>query len=944
MSEIDPISSTDRNSCEVASGIQSLELRRLRISVNKQIINKPTVKKGHDRNFQAAQLTAAELVRSIKAGYAYSYEYNGTNRSKSAFKASDIISLDFDEGLTLGDALADPFISKYATIIYTTPSHTDQAHRFRVIFALDRTITDARELVAATSSLISRLGADEAAKDAARLFYGNQSAIVHHLGGSIPPPILQELIDQTINSVKSDQSVTSKTNVTTRSALTIDKDLVVRTALGSLIALPQVPHRTSIHCPFHDDKNPSAIVFHNRSGKIIYCFSCNESFGTRKKRREADLNDLEKSVSKSGLDIKVSRLETKYLEDVDLSRAITFIRSPKGSGKTELLAQQLPRDASVLLIGHRKALLRNMCERLRLDCYLDRSHGKSPRKRYGVCLDSLKSRHDLLLKSYDYVVLDESEQVLSHLLGGTLGEKRNRALQLLQLHLSAAKRIVALDADLSSVSFNFVADWGSRKQQRDISVVLNQWLEPQGDTSVYRSKGHLIDDLLKDVEQGRTCYVTSNSKREIDAITAKLAKDFPDIPTLAITADTAKLADEPAAVFFEDPIGQCRAHRIVLTTPAVGTGVDLAFNKGETYFERVYGIFEGNITDHFECDQQLSRVRHPGSVRVFVSPARNFLETNSDVIRSDLRRSDIMCARFEVDENAASESDIFKLALAIEVRKRISLNTLKDNFLAYKKKNGWNLKVIEPDKEATDRGNSVLKKGRESSASNVIDRICSARRITPHEAKELQSIVDRGKKLSRLQDAQLERARIGDFYRREVFRDLVECDLERRWREKIRLYERVTYEYAPDFDEAAKYIVQSQGEYALAVHSVPVEITLLREALKLTPIFNGKQFFPEPLYCSSDLDNFAKFMSKNREVFRFQLELDVRRDIDTAPAKQLGVLLSRMLVEQRYAGTKKIGNTKQYHYKLNAVRLGGLKQLVQIRRIRSGAYETLEWD
>ncbi|WP_137113307.1 plasmid replication protein, CyRepA1 family [Mesorhizobium sp. GR13] len=944
MNEADRNSFADNVTGETINGVGRNTPRLLRLSINDKLINKSKEKGFHGHNFQAARLTVEQLIAEIKSGHAYSYEFVGSKRSKSAFKASDIISLDFDKSLTLDDALADPFIKEHATIIYTTPSHTDERHRFRVIFALDRTITDARELVAATTSLISRFGADEAAKDAARLFYGNQNAIVYKLGGSIPLPVLQELIDQKINSVETDQWATAKTNVTTRSALTIKKELVVRTAFGSSVPVRQAPHRTTIHCPFHDDKNPSATVYHNKSETIIYCFSCNQSFGTRKQRPEADLNDLEKSISNSGLDLKVVNLETKYLNYVDLSREITFIRSPKGSGKTELLARQLPRDASILLIGHRKALLRNMCERLHLECYLDRSSDKSLRKRYGVCLDSLKSRHDILLKCYDYVVLDESEQVLSHLLGGTLGEKRTRAAQLLQHHLAAAKQIIALDADLSSVSLNFIVDWSSSKQPRAISVVLNNWVEKHGDISVYLSKGHLVDELLNDVKQGRTCYITSNSKREIDAVAANLARDFPDVSTLAITADTVKLHDEPAAIFFQDPKGQCRAHKVILTTPAVGTGVDLAFEKGEIYFDRVYGIFEGNITDHFECDQQLSRVRHPGSVRVFVSAARSFKETDPHVIRADLRQSDIMCARFEVDEEAADQSDIFKLALAIEVRKRISLNALKDNFLAYKKRNGWNLKVVEPDQDAAGRGNLVLKKGRQSTASNLVDRICSARRLTPQDARELQSIVDRGKKLSRQQQDQLERARIEHFYRRDVFADLVECDLDGRWREKVTLYEWVTDAHAAVIDAAATASVQSKGEQALVVRSAPVGIAFLRQALMTTPIFDGTRFISEKLYSSSDLDDFANFMSRNREAFRFQFNLDVRNNVTADPTRQLGVLLSRVLVEQISAGTKRIGKSKIYYYKLNSTRLGGLEKLVRIRKQRLGCYENVGWN
>ena len=62
------------------------------------------------------------------------------------------------------------------TIFYPTPNHTPQHHRFRIIFALPRTITSAVEMAAAQRSLTLRLNGDPSATDAARLFYGSKGS------------------------------------------------------------------------------------------------------------------------------------------------------------------------------------------------------------------------------------------------------------------------------------------------------------------------------------------------------------------------------------------------------------------------------------------------------------------------------------------------------------------------------------------------------------------------------------------------------------------------------------------------------------------------------------------------------------------------------------------------------------------------------------------------
>jgi hypothetical protein len=110
-----------------------------------------------------------------------------------------------------------------------------------------------------------------------------------------------------------------------------------------------------------------------------------------------------------------------------IQQGLTLIKSPKGTGKTHSLTSvisniylrnygltlddfessyddEAPPPAwetgkTVLLVGHRQALIRSMCQRLDLNCYLDEksrsidiSH-RDFRKRFGVCLDSIKKNH-----------------------------------------------------------------------------------------------------------------------------------------------------------------------------------------------------------------------------------------------------------------------------------------------------------------------------------------------------------------------------------------------------------------------------------------------------------------------------------------------------------------------------------------------------------------------
>jgi hypothetical protein len=126
----------------------------------------------------------------------------------------------------------------------------------------------------------------------------------------------------------------------------------------------------------------------------------------------------------------------------------------------------------VLLIGHRVALIKDLCNRLGLNCYLDDhlSYFSSSKQKYGVCLDSL--RH-VQFHSYDMVIIDESEQVLSHFLADTLKD-RELIFHLLDVIVFNTKKVVALDADIGWTSY-LTLNWMKRNRGNHESINFNNF-------------------------------------------------------------------------------------------------------------------------------------------------------------------------------------------------------------------------------------------------------------------------------------------------------------------------------------------------------------------------------------------------------------------------------------------------------------------------------------
>jgi hypothetical protein len=135
---------------------------------------------------------------------------------------------------------------------------------------------------------------------------------------------------------------------------------------------------------------------------------------------------------------------------------VTMIKSPKGSGKTRSLARLTSGAKSLLLIGHRRSLIRQSCHRLGLECYLDQGDDYlEGLPRLGICVDSLARVPSK--EKYGVVVLDESEQLLGHFLSDTLdrtgGPGRDRLFVEFRHRVRSAEKVIALDADLSWISF-----------------------------------------------------------------------------------------------------------------------------------------------------------------------------------------------------------------------------------------------------------------------------------------------------------------------------------------------------------------------------------------------------------------------------------------------------------------------------------------------------------
>lgn len=97
-------------------------------------------------------------------------------RKKVNLNYQEVIALDFDDNTTIEEIKNNEFIKDNASFIYTTFSHTEGHHKFRVVFFLEGKLTNNEQILAVYNKLFEMFPtADVNCKDSSRLFFGGKS-------------------------------------------------------------------------------------------------------------------------------------------------------------------------------------------------------------------------------------------------------------------------------------------------------------------------------------------------------------------------------------------------------------------------------------------------------------------------------------------------------------------------------------------------------------------------------------------------------------------------------------------------------------------------------------------------------------------------------------------------------------------------------------------------
>lgn len=952
-----------------------VEERTFKIGLNRFIINKPPRGSGvnHATDWAPVEISKQQLISHIQSGFAISAHYKDDYRQSGNFICSDFIAADMDGTMDLDEALNTPFIQKFASFIYTTPSHTEDIHRFRVVFLLDDTITRANDWAHCLLGLAIRLGSDKSVGDAARLFYGSTNSQLIDLGHSLPIDEVDELIklgrDEKQKFRKTQTGVAAIV-----SSVKLPRDTVVTLRNGQTAPLATLPANTSVHCPVHADKNPSAfVVVSSRGSKGVHCKTCVMSYWPD----EGDAYDFdafdnlvrERLAADEVAKVKQSEhpnpllalfpprptvyeYQQQYLPPLSYRPGITVIKSPKGSGKTAALlnlvnqirnkdiSKDIPRKErpkTVLLIGHRRSLIREAANRLTLDCYLDDvtgAIGRAPLFGYAICLDSLPKIEGGY--KYDTIIIDESEQVFSHLLAETIQTKRrgvDRVFESLQWLFWRAKSIYVLDADLGLITLHALKVLRPDLWGNGLDIVYNKPLEisDKRRMSIYVNRTHIQNMLIDAVRAGKRCFVPCNSRKMVQIIERMLRKEFGDeLKMMAITSDNSQ--GEVESHFIENIQTEILKIQVLICSPSLGTGIDITFPDGKCEIDEVFGFFSPYVNKHTDIDQQLARVRNPGNVSVWFRSGKTMFETNTDVVREHLAKAFYVPSAVyrRLDENGHirynRDDPLLNVVTHVRVAHWASQNNIRALFEKLRKSTGWEIDHIA--KPSSLPGESKWDDAEEDANERYINRVVGARKLNVIEYAELSQSERQGKRISPDSRAALERYRIEDFFQVPIERRHVSIYMRGALIEWIdnfssafgstalfdMLVERVT-----DFLENGTPLWKSKS-WAFGIY-----------ALISVGLINGREIDTRKRVSSEDFGAFIRMCQENRVIIQEVFNSSLRADFKKNPVRQFNEMIRCLGIELQGVGRRRINGVTRETYKFDPKHIKSMFEMKKLR-------------
>lgn len=153
----------------------------------------------YNRSFELLHTTAHGLAKEIYRGWAFCPVYDG-RRKKEYFGEAFHIAIDFDSGgekASIRYLSEIPIVKDYSSFIYTTPSHTEEHPKARVVWLFEESVMDLGTYELLFEALLWYFPyADQGVRDGLRLYFGSPNCTVWGNWKIFPLSARWDLIDE----------------------------------------------------------------------------------------------------------------------------------------------------------------------------------------------------------------------------------------------------------------------------------------------------------------------------------------------------------------------------------------------------------------------------------------------------------------------------------------------------------------------------------------------------------------------------------------------------------------------------------------------------------------------------------------------------------------------------------------------------------------------------
>lgn len=418
------------------------------------------------------------------------------------------------------------------------------------------------------------------------------------------------------------------------------------------------------------------------------------------------------------LSAKIDRTVCKrYLEPQDLrdmAAKVVLVESVQGTGKTEciktLIAETVLSGGIVVYLAHRVSLLRQASEKFGLTFYKN-AKGGGFSDSIAITPNSLPML-SRVLESYSgaTIFIDEVDQVLKDMTGGTCQKDRQEIFATFHALLQRAGKIYGLSADITQNVHALFSEIGFSP------AVLRNTHRTERKAVRYKSVLSIRADMERAMSAGEKVALACDSKKVALAIHRSIEKKFPEKACLLITEDNSRT--DAVQALFKDTSG-FQQFDCVIYSPSMGSGVDINIPFGGVQ----YLIARGGSVTGPELLQMATRFRQWGELHFYCTPARlkkPRSEIASEILAEWFRKENEYEGLFYFDNYTVEKKTLpghewaVNLASRVQAEVNASRNNLYERFAECLLAKGF--VILERDETDSDAVKEIGGRDRESAA------------------------------------------------------------------------------------------------------------------------------------------------------------------------------------------------------------------------------------